>query len=111
MALIDDLAKGATPQTVAIGIGAALLTPLLAPAMSSVLRPAAKAVLRTGIMLYRSAAEPIGAAVGGLVTEAQLELTADKAAPTSATSSRHKKPGGTYRYGTASEIAKSQAEN
>ena len=49
MALIDDLAKGATPQTVAIGIGAVLLAPLLVPAVSSVLRPAAKAVLRTGI--------------------------------------------------------------
>src|SRR5690242_9112493 len=89
MALIDDLAKGATPQTVAIGIGAVLLAPLLVPAVSSVLRPAAKAVLRTGITLYRSAAEPIGAAVGSLVTEAQLELAASKAAPTSATSPRH----------------------
>jgi hypothetical protein len=76
VALLDDLAKGATPETVAIGIGAALLAPVLVPAVSSVLRPAAKAVLRTGIMLYRTAAEPVSAAVGDLVAEAQHELAA-----------------------------------
>lgn len=80
MALLDDLAKGATPETVAIGIGAALLAPVLVPAVSSVLRPAAKAVLRTGIMLYRTAAEPVSAAVGDLVAEAQLELAAARSA-------------------------------
>ena len=81
MALLDDLAKGATPETVVIGIGAALLAPVLVPAVSSVLRPAAKAVLRTGITIYRSAAEPIGAAVGDLVTEAQLELARTRSTP------------------------------
>jgi len=94
---MDDLAKGATPETVAIAIGATLLTPLLAPAMSSVLRPAAKALLRTGITLYSSAAEPIGAGVGDLITEAQLERAASKAAPadapSSAASPRHPKRG------------------
>jgi hypothetical protein len=85
VALLDDLAKGATPETVAIGIGAALLAPVLVPAVASVLRPAAKAVLRTGITLYRSAAEPVSAAVGDLVTEAQLELAAARAAPAAKT--------------------------
>ena len=74
MALLDDLTKGATPGNLAIGIGAALLAPVLAPAVASVLRPAAKAVVRTGITVYRGAMEPISAAVGSLVTEAQLEL-------------------------------------
>lgn len=85
MALLDDLAKGATtPAGLATGIGVALLAPVLAPAVSSALRPAAKTVLRTGIALYRSAVEPISAAVGGLVAEAQLELataSAGSAAP------------------------------
>ena len=74
MALLDDLTKGATPGNLAIGVGAALLAPVLVPAVASFLRPAAKAVVRTGITLYREAMEPISAAIGGLVTEAQLEL-------------------------------------
>jgi hypothetical protein len=34
MVLLEDLAKGATPETFAFGIGAALLAPVLAPAPS-----------------------------------------------------------------------------
>ena len=80
MALLDDLTKGAaTPTGFAVGVGAALLAPVLAPAVSQMLRPAAKAVMRTGITLYRSAVEPVSAAISGLVTEAQLELAAASA--------------------------------
>ncbi len=80
MALFDDIAKSAaTPTGLAVGIGAALLAPVLAPAASQILRPAAKAVMRTGIMLYRSTFEPVTAAVSSLVTEAQLELAAASA--------------------------------
>jgi hypothetical protein len=102
VALLDDLAKGATPETVAIGIGAALLAPVLVPAVSSVLRPAAKAVLRTGIMLYRTAAEPVSAAVGDLVAEAQLELAAARSAasekaPSAASPRPSRQRGGAHR--------------
>ena len=100
MALLDDLAKGATPETIAIGIGAALLVPVLVPAVSSVLRPAAKAVLRSGITLYRTAAEPIGAAVGDLVTEAQLELAAARSAPAARTPGVAPPQVGKHRGGT-----------
>ena len=81
MALLDDLTKGATPANLAIGVGAALLAPVLAPAVSSIFRPAAKAAMRTGISLYRGAMEPISAAVGSLVTEAQLELATASTGP------------------------------
>lgn len=74
MALLDDLGKGFTPGNVAIGLGAALLAPVLAPAVSSVLRPAARAVMRTGITVYRGTVQPVGAALGNLVAEAQMEL-------------------------------------
>jgi hypothetical protein len=80
LALLDDLAKGGAPTGLAVGIGAALLTPMLVPAVSSVLRPATKAVMRTGISLYRQTMEPLAAAVGNLVTEAQLELAAGRTA-------------------------------
>lgn len=80
MALMDDLAKGATPVNLVIGVGAGLLAPVLAPAVASILRPAAKAVLSTGIMLYRGTMEPLSAGVSSLVTEAQTELAAASAA-------------------------------
>lgn len=98
MALLDDLAKDVSPAGLATGIGAALLMPILAPVASGVLRPAAKAMMRTGITLYRTTLEPIGAAVGDLVTEAQLELaTAQVATPPPASAksdnkSDHPKP-------------------
>jgi hypothetical protein len=53
-----------------------LLTPVLLPVISSVLRPAAKTVMRTGITVYRQTMEPLAAAVSSLITEAQLELAA-----------------------------------
>lgn len=94
MALLDDLAKGAaTPTGLAVGVGAALLTPVLAPAASQILRPAAKAVMRTGIVLYRSAMEPISAALGDLVAEAQLELaTASPSPPAGDTAGAPERP-------------------
>lgn len=79
MAILEDVTKVANPAGLAIGAGAALLVPVLAPALSQWLRPAAKAAMRTGITLYRSTMEPITAAVGDLVTEAQLELAASSA--------------------------------
>jgi hypothetical protein len=87
LALLDDLSKGMTPTNLVLGVGAALLAPVVVPALSSVLRPAAKAVLRTGITVYRSAMEPISATVGNLVTEAQMELATASALPATATGS------------------------
>jgi hypothetical protein len=84
LALFEDLAKGVTPTGLAAGLGAVLLVPVLKPATSQVLRPLAKAMLSTGITLYRSAVEPITDAVVGLVTEAQLELARASTQPASA---------------------------
>lgn len=74
MALMEDLTRGATPVNLAIGVGAVLLAPLLAPTVASVLRPAAKGIVSTGITLYRGAMEPLSAAIGSMVTEARMEL-------------------------------------
>jgi hypothetical protein len=79
LALLEDLAKDATPAGLMAGIGAVLLAPLLAPAVTRVLRPAAKGILSTGITLYRGVMEPVSSAVGNLVAEAQLELAAASA--------------------------------
>src|SRR5215212_7048634 len=91
MALLEDLAKGVTPTGLVAGVGAALLVPVLAPAASGILGPAARAVLRTGITLYRSTVEPVTAAIGDLVTEAQLELATEAANKPQAASAENTK--------------------
>jgi hypothetical protein len=87
LALLEDLAKGAaTPTGLLVGIGTVLLAPMLMPAVSQALRPTAKAVMRTGITLYRSTVEPVVATVSELVTEAQLEMATASAEPEPAAS-------------------------
>ena len=82
MALFDDVAKAAaSPAGLLAGVGALLLTPILAPAVRDGLRPAAKAVLRLGITAYRDTVEPMRHALHDLVTEAQFELAAEAAGP------------------------------
>ena len=53
MALLEDLFKGNLLTAVAVGIDAVLL----APAAGQVLRPAAKAVIKGGMLAYRGLAE------------------------------------------------------
>ena len=69
MAMLDDLLKGNMLTAVAVGLGAVLL----APVAGQVLRPAAKAAIKGGILAYQGLAD-LGEAVGDLVAEAQHEL-------------------------------------
>lgn len=79
MAVFDDLVKNPAPGGLAVGIGAALLGPVLLPAVSGMLRPVAAAALRTGIAAYRGAVEPLRASIDSLVAEAQIELATARA--------------------------------
>jgi hypothetical protein len=88
MALLEDLAKNPTPAGLAVGLGAALIAPFLIPAVSRGVRPAVKAALSSGIALYRNTVEPVSAAIGGLITEAQLELAAARSAESTTTDDR-----------------------
>ena len=69
MALLDDLFKGNPLTGIAIGIGAYLLAPTIVP----VVRPAAKAVIKAGILAYQGLAE-LGEMATDLVAEAQSQL-------------------------------------
>ena len=69
MALLDDLFKGNPLTGIAIGMGAYLLAPTIGPA----LRPAAKAVIKAGILAYRGLAE-LGEMATDLAAEARSEL-------------------------------------
>ena len=87
MAMLDDLLKGNPLIVIGVGLGAVLLAPMV----GQVLRPAAKAVIKGGMLAYQGFAE-LGDAVGDLVAEAQAELVphhvADAEGPTPAKSGR-----------------------
>jgi hypothetical protein len=51
-----------------------MLAPSVVPALGRVLRPAAKAVIKGGMVLYRDTIAEIGEAAGDLVAEARAEL-------------------------------------
>jgi hypothetical protein len=69
MALLDDLFKGNPLTGIAFGIGAYLLAPTIGPA----LRPAAKAVIKAGILAYQGLAE-LGEMASDFAAEVQSEL-------------------------------------
>ena len=74
MALIEDLFKGNAVTGLAVGAAAMVLGPTLFPAIGRFLRPAAKTVIKGGIVVYREALAGIGELTSGLVEEAKSEL-------------------------------------
>lgn len=74
MALFDDLLKGNAVTGLAVGAVAVVLGPTLFPAIGRFLRPAAKAVIKGGIVAYRETLAGIGELTTGLVEEAKSEL-------------------------------------
>jgi len=74
MALIEDMFKTNAVTGVAIGVAALLLGPTLFPAIGRVLRPAAKTVIKGGLVLYRETVGAIGDLTTDLVEEAKREL-------------------------------------
>ena len=76
MALLEDLFKGNVLTGIAVGLGAYLL----APTVAQVLRPAAIAVIKGGILAYQGLAR-LGAMASDLVPEAGAEV--DEPSPSS----------------------------
>ena len=74
MALVEDLFKGSAVTSVAIGVGALLLAPTVLPAVGRVLRPAAKAAIKGGMVFYRETMAEIGEVASDLFAEARAEL-------------------------------------
>ena len=72
MAQRNDLLKGA-----AIGIGVAVLVPVVAMALVPIVRPMARSVLRAGLLAYektREAMDEVGEAVDDIKAEVEEEL-------------------------------------
>ena len=74
MALIEDMFKGNLATGLAMGVGTVLLGPALIQAVGGTLRPAAKAVIKGGMVFYRETLSEIGEMASDLVAEATAEL-------------------------------------
>jgi hypothetical protein len=89
---LEDIFKGGNIVTgLAIGVGGAIVAPLLVPALGGLLRPAAKAVIKGGIVAYdwgRQAVAQVGEATSDMVAEARADT--QRAAEAAATA---QKPG------------------
>lgn len=69
MALLGDLFKVNPLTGFAIGVGAVLLAPTIGP----MLRPAAKGIIKAGILAYQGLAE-LGETASDLVAEARADI-------------------------------------
>ena len=75
--LLGNGLKGNVVTGLAIGIGAAILAPVIIPLAASIFKPLAKATIKGGITLYEKGQEMVaeaGEVVEDLVAEAKAEL-------------------------------------
>jgi hypothetical protein len=83
MALFEDanLFGGSWMSNVLIGVGVALVAPIIVPALAGGLRPLAKTVVKGGMMAYNKGMEIIAEAneqVSDLVAEVRSELAGER---------------------------------
>lgn len=86
MAFFEDVFKGGNIVTgLAIGVGTAVVAPLIMPAVGGLLRPAAKTVIKGGILAYdqgRQAMARLGESASDMVAEARSDVEANDATGT-----------------------------
>lgn len=76
MSLFEDMSKSWFSSSI-LAVGAVIMAPTLIPAVSSALRPLAKALVKSGITVYDSAKELIaeaGEEMNDMVAEARAEM-------------------------------------
>jgi hypothetical protein len=88
LALLEDLFKINPATGVVLGIGVVLMGPNVLPMVGQILRPAVKAAIKGGMVLYDEMAE-IGEAASDLFTEAHAELAPETAPPAVAGATQH----------------------
>jgi len=77
MASIEDILKDQSFLTgAALGLGAALLAPLVLPVLGNALRPVTKSALKAGIVAYEKGRESL-AELGELIEDAVAEARAE----------------------------------
>lgn len=93
MALFDDVFEGFGSSWVSsalVGVGIALVAPIVVPALAAGMRPLAKAVMKGGIMIYDKGAEMVaetGEQLSDLMAEVRSELDATTTAAADAAAS------------------------
>src|SRR5262245_5886549 len=93
MALFDDVVEGfgsSWVPTILVGVGVALVAPIVVPALEGRTRPLAKAVIKGGIMVYDKGAEVFaeaGEQLSDLMAEVRSELDAAATAAAEAAAS------------------------
>ncbi|MGC2064510.1 MAG: DUF5132 domain-containing protein [Thermodesulfovibrionales bacterium] len=77
MGLVDDVFKGNIGAGLAIGIGAAVLGPIVLPILAGAAKPIAKAAIKGGLALFekgKETAAELGEVLEDIVAEAKAEL-------------------------------------
>ena len=74
MAVIEDVLKGNLAAGLALGVGAIIFGPTVIQTMGSIFRPAAKTLLKSGMVFYRETLSEVGEMAADLVAEARAEL-------------------------------------
>jgi hypothetical protein len=77
MALIDDMFKGNLAAGLALGVGARMFGPTAVRTLGSILRPAAKTLIKGSMVFYCETLGEIGEMASDLVAEARAELDHD----------------------------------
>jgi hypothetical protein len=83
MALLDDMLKGGLPG-VLVGVGVALVAPVLLPAAATGVRPLAKTLIKGGLIVVETVREVVaeaGEQLSDLVAEVQEERTSSATEP------------------------------
>jgi hypothetical protein len=77
MAFTDEFVKNGAAKGLIIGIGVAVLAPVLLPTLARVGRPVVRAMIKGGMVAYekgRETAAELGEVVEDLVAEARAEM-------------------------------------
>ncbi len=81
MALTDNFKIATIGTGIVIGIGALILAPALIPAIGAVVKPVAKAAIKSGLILFEKTRELVAETqetVADMAAEAQSELVAER---------------------------------
>jgi hypothetical protein len=100
MALFDDALQGfgnSWISNVLVGVGIALVAPMVVPALAEGMRPLAKTVLKGGLIAYDKGAEILAEAseqLSDLVAEVRSEIHTTRVAAEAATAATNGSPRG-----------------
>lgn len=77
MALLDDVLKGNILGGLAIGIGAAIVGPVVLPVLAGIAKPLAKGAIKSGLLLFEKGKETVAEmseVLEDIVAEAKAEI-------------------------------------